>query len=121
MMNGDLVDWIDRLRERDPRYRREAYFFVLASLSEAVGRLPRPGHVSGQEVLRGVVGLAREQFGPLAHTVLVEWGVTASRDVGEIVFHLVDAGLLSRQPTDRLEDFENGIDLRRELEPEETR
>jgi uncharacterized repeat protein (TIGR04138 family) len=121
MANGDLVDWIDRLRERDPRYRREAYLFVLSALSDAVGRLPKPRHVTGQEVLKGVVSLARDQFGPLAHTVLVEWGVTSSRDIGEIVFHLVDAGLLSRQPTDRLEDFENGINLRRELEPEGSR
>jgi uncharacterized repeat protein (TIGR04138 family) len=37
--------------------------------------------------------------------VLREWGVTTTQDFGEIVFHLVEAELLSKTEEDRLEDF----------------
>ena len=117
MVERDLIDVVDSIREQDSRYRREGFLFVMASLDHVVRRLPRPRHVSGQELLAGAVELAREQFGPLAQTVLDEWGLKTSLDVGNVVFHLVDAGLLGREPTDRLEDFQGGIDIHHELEP----
>ena len=117
MSEPSFLDLIETIRERDPRYRREAYLFVMQALDRVVRRLPQPRHVSGQELLRGAVELARDQFGPLAYTVLREWGVAASPDVGRIVFQLVDAGLLGREPSDRLEDFEGGLELAAELAP----
>jgi len=117
MPERDFLDIVDEIRERDPRYRREAYLFIMAALDRVVSGLSRPRHVSGQELLAGAVDLAREQFGPLAHTVTEEWGLATSLDVGNVVFHLVEAGLLGRQPTDSLDDFQGGIDLRHELEP----
>jgi uncharacterized repeat protein (TIGR04138 family) len=113
----DLLDIIDDIRENDPGYRREAYVFVMNALDHFVRRLPAPRHVSGQELLGGVVELAREEFGPLAPTVFEEWGLKSGTDVGQIVFSLVDAGVLGKQPEDRLEDFEGGIDLLSELQP----
>jgi uncharacterized repeat protein (TIGR04138 family) len=117
MSEPSFFDLIDGIRERDPRYRREAYLFVMQALDGVVTRLPRPRHVSGQELLRGAIGLARDQYGPLAYTVLHEWGLVTSLDAGRVVFHLVGAGLLGREPSDRLEDFEGGLELRTELEP----
>ncbi len=117
MAERSFVDIIDDIRERDPRYRREAYVFVLGALERAMSHRPGRGHVSGQAVLAGAVELAREEYGPLALTVLREWGLGASADVGRVVFHLVEAGLLGREDQDRLEDFEGGIDIARELEP----
>ena len=121
MVERDLIDVVDTIRERDPRYRRESYLFVMAALDHVVRRLSRPRHVSGQELLAGVVALAKDQFGPLAHTVLDEWGLDTSLDVGNVVFHLVEAGVLGREPTDRIEDFQGGIDIRHELEPKQHR
>jgi uncharacterized repeat protein (TIGR04138 family) len=117
MSEPSFLDLIDEIRDRDPRYRREAYLFIMQALDRVVSRLPQPRHVSGQELLRGVTALAREQYGPLAYTVLHEWGVVTSLDAGRVVFQLVEAGLLGREPTDRLEDFEDGLELRAELEP----
>jgi uncharacterized repeat protein (TIGR04138 family) len=37
--------------------------------------------------------------------------VRETLDWGKIVFLLVDAGLLKRQETDTIEDFEDGFDL----------
>lgn len=112
----DLLDIIDDIREKDPRFRREAYVFVMNALDQYVRRLPAPRHVSGQELLGGVVELARQEFGPMAPTVFEEWGLASGKDVGRIVFSLVEAGVLGKQPEDRLEDFEGGIDLMRDLQ-----
>ena len=113
----DLIDVVDSIREQDPRYRRESYLFVMAALDHVVRRLTRPRHVSGQELLGGIVNLAKDEYGPLAQAVLEEWGLNNSVDVGNVVFHLVEAGVLGREPTDRIEDFQGGIDIRHELEP----
>src|SRR5262249_12950154 len=64
MPERDFLDVVDEIRERDPRYRREAYLFIMAALDQVVTRLSRPRHVTGQELLAGTVELAREQFGP---------------------------------------------------------
>jgi uncharacterized repeat protein (TIGR04138 family) len=117
---SELPLWqaVDRIREHDDRYRREAYLFVVAALGATVQRLPlarlnhpERRHLSGGELLRGVASLARAEFGSLAETVLNEWGVESSEDIGRIVFHLVESGQLSARPEDTLEDFRAGPDV----------
>lgn len=120
--NQSFWDAVDRLRDRDPSYRREAYGFVVAAVGHTVRSLPRERlsdperrHLSGQELLRGAVALARREFGLLAPTVFREWGVHVSTDLGEIVFQLVGAGQLHARREDRREDFAGGPDLMRAL------
>jgi len=115
-------DTVDRIRAERPSYRREAYGFVAAALGHTVESLPAERradperrHLSGQELLHGVVELARREFGLMAPTVFREWGVHAATDVGEIVFQLVEAGQLSARDEDRREDFAGGPDLMRAL------
>lgn len=115
-------DAVDHIRTRAPSYRREAYGFVVAALGHTVDALPADRkadperrHLSGQELLRGTVELARREFGLMAPTVFREWGVLSSTDVGEIVFQLVEAGQLSARGEDRREDFADGLDLERAL------
>ncbi|NOT33949.1 MAG: hypothetical protein HOP12_07240 [Candidatus Eisenbacteria bacterium] len=111
-------DAVERIRDHDDRFRREAYGFVLAALSATVVGLPESRrndperrHLSGQELVQGVVSLARSEFGPLASTVFEEWGVRTSSDIGAIVFQLVEEGQLFTRPEDRREDFDAGPDL----------
>jgi len=115
-------DVVDALRERDSRYRREAYGFVVGALGMTVQSLPEDRradpvrrHLSGRELLAGIIRLARREFGALAPTVFREWGVRDGEDVGRIVFQLVEAGQLSARPEDTLEDFRGGPDLSRAL------
>ena len=119
MSPTDVPFWdaVDRLRERDGRYQREAYGFVVGALGVTVGQLPPERHrdpvrrhLSGQELLEGIVGLARHEFGFLAPTVFREWGLEGGEDVGRIVFQLVDCHQLSARPEDTAEDF-RGFDL----------
>jgi uncharacterized repeat protein (TIGR04138 family) len=115
---ASVWDVIDTIREADGRYRREAYAFVMAALGLTVQSLPAERlehperrHLSGQELLRGVVTLAKSEFGPMAPTVFREWGVSTGEDVGNIVFQLVSGGQLSARPEDSIDDFRGGPDL----------
>lgn len=124
MTSSDQPFWdaVDTLRDRDGRYRREAYGFVVGALGVALRALsperradPVLRHLSGQELLAAVVQLARGEFGALAPTVFREWGVTQGEDVGAIVFQLVEVEQLNARPEDSLDDFRGGPDLMKAL------
>jgi len=99
------------IRKRDGKYNERAYIFVLAALEFAQTRLPARRHLSGVELAWACRDFALEQFGMLAAAVLTHWGVRTTEDFGQIVFMLIDVGLLARQPTDRLEEFERVYDF----------
>lgn len=102
----EVSDMLTRLLRRNPRYAEQAYLFVLAALHRCLESLTTPRHVSGAELSEEVRDLALRRFGPLARTVLEHWGIHSTSDLGEIVFMLVDCGVLIKQPTDSREDFE---------------
>lgn len=107
---------LDRIIARDPRYAREAYHFVREALDYTQAKVSRQSHgrlrhVTGQELLEGIREYALTQFGPMALFVLNEWGVRKTEDFGEIVFNMVDAGLLAKTNEDKKEDFANGYDF----------
>lgn len=101
-----LEQAFEQIRERDGRYQERGYLFVLAALEFAQGRLTARRHLSGGELAWACRDFALEQFGLLAPSVLEYWGITSTEDLGRIVFMLIDVGLLARQDSDRLEDFE---------------
>jgi uncharacterized repeat protein (TIGR04138 family) len=117
-MNGIVVDEevLDRLRKRDPRFHETAYLFVLSALHYVLERLPEPRHISGRELAEGVRGLALERFGPMARTVLEYWGIRSTADLGDLVFALVDCGVLIKQESDTPEDFEGVFDFEEAFE-----
>ncbi|HEX8903242.1 MAG TPA: Minf_1886 family protein, partial [Longimicrobiaceae bacterium] len=54
----------------------------------------------------GCRDLALERYGPMARSVLEYWGIRDTRDFGEIVFALVELGILVKQDGDSLDDFD---------------
>ena len=100
-----------RLMALDTRYDERAYAFVLGALEEVVSRLPRRRHVSGCELTDGCRDLALRLWGPLAKTVLDHWSIRSTRDIGEIVFNLLEVGILSKDETDSREDFDDLFDF----------
>jgi uncharacterized repeat protein (TIGR04138 family) len=69
-------------------------------------------HVSGADLCRGLRDMALERWGMLAGTVLRHWGIRRTRDFGEIVFGLIEHGMLQKQPDDVIEDFNDVFDFR---------
>ncbi len=107
----DLTDRITELAIKNPRYPREAYLFVFNCIYWARQHLERPRHLTGQEFTHYLVAFAREKFGELAYQVFTEWGIFDTRDFGEIVYMLIEAGLMNKTREDSIEDFNDVIDL----------
>jgi len=111
MKNPGPTDPLQEVLLRDPRYVAEAYAFVRAGLDFTVRRLKKTRHVSGGELLDGIREFALGEFGPMTKTILAEWGITSTEDVGEIVFNMVESGLLGKTDKDSRADFAAGYDF----------
>jgi uncharacterized repeat protein (TIGR04138 family) len=120
---------LDELVRLDPRYAREAYEFLFASLAHTQKLLGRnfarsvppekasdssptgeeECHVTGAQLLLGMRDLALREFGLMARTVFRMWGINQTDD-------LIDANLMSRTPEDNKSDFHAVYDLDEALE-----
>src|SRR5512140_2491946 len=114
----DFESIVELIREKDGRYRAEAYQFVRDALDYRAEHLESRGHITGRDLLEGVRLLALERYGPMARLVLNHWGVGRGEDVGNIVFQLVEAGVMSKTDQDTLADFEGVIQFDDEFEAE---
>jgi uncharacterized repeat protein (TIGR04138 family) len=117
-MSAEKTESILQIVRRDGRYGPQAYYFIFDALDYTINRMRKVRHVTGKELLEGIREYATDHFGFLARTVLAEWGVVSTSDFGEIVFNLVDAGLLSRTDKDTKTDFENIFDFEEAFEAE---
>ncbi len=116
MQDASIEEALELMRQKDPRYAREAYFFVREALDytqKTIGKDNRGviRHVSGQELLAGIRDYALSQFGPMAMMVLEEWGIRACEDFGEIVFNMVEFGVLAKTEKDSRADFAGGYEF----------
>ena len=109
---------MDRIRMREQRFDERAYLFVLGALESCQQRLPERRHISGRELALSCRDLALDRFGVLAGLVLEHWGIRQSSDIGDIVFTLVDMGLLVSQPHDSRDDFLGVFDFEDAFERE---
>ncbi len=101
---------------RDGRYHCDAYLFVRDALEftqkmRGKGKRTELRHVNGQQLLEGIREYALELYGPMTLTVLSEWRVRGCEDFGEIVFAMVEAGLLAKTPEDTRDDFKGVFDF----------
>ena len=107
---------IENIVRRDSRFDPQAYLFLKDALDFTLKRAAednagQPRHVSGRELLHGFRDLALQEFGPMAHTLMAEWGLERTRNVGEMVFHLIEEQMFGKQDSDTLEDFEEIFDF----------
>jgi uncharacterized repeat protein (TIGR04138 family) len=117
MQEVSFDEALDLIRTKDPRYARDAYQFVREALDhtqKTIGKdeRGRVRHVTGQELLAGIREYALSQFGPMTMTVLEEWGIVQCQDFGEIVFNMVEFGILAKTEKDSREDFKTGYDFK---------
>ena len=89
--------------------REYALDHTLKNLEKA--KTKNKGHVSGSELLDGIRDYALDRFGPMTMTLMEHWNISKCRDFGEIVFMLVEYGILGRTDNDSIKDFENGYEF----------
>jgi uncharacterized repeat protein (TIGR04138 family) len=97
---------------RDPRYAKGAYHFVREGFIRAgkkrYGTACGAVHISTSELLEALREVAIETFGAKAKVKLNGWGVFKCEDFGEIVFSLVETGLVAKQTLDEKAGFQGG-------------
>jgi uncharacterized repeat protein (TIGR04138 family) len=108
------IPHLSKLARLTGRYDPEAFSFVSQGLIHGARRLGKRGksgndrHLCARELIEGTLDLAAERFGLLAELVLRSWGLRGPEDIGEITWLLIEHGVFSKQPNDRLEDFIEG-------------
>jgi uncharacterized repeat protein (TIGR04138 family) len=116
MQEVNFEEAIERIQAQDARYDRDAYLFLRDALDHTQRQIARQAkgpvrHVTPPELLQGVREYALQQFGPMTLTVFGEWGIHAGEDFGEIVFNMVETGLLAKTDKDRRADFAGVYDF----------
>jgi uncharacterized repeat protein (TIGR04138 family) len=101
---------IEAIVKRDPRFHPAAYIFLKEALDHTLKKVMdsnqgKARHVSGAELLFGFRELALQQFGPMASTLMQEWGLQRCQDVGDMVFLLIEEQVFGKQDSDTKEDF----------------
>jgi|SRR5579871_170256 len=112
MAKINFAEIVEQIYRQDDRFATEAYHFVQEGLNHTLKSLKRGGqqahrHVSGQELLQGLREFALKEYGPMSKAVLNEWGIRTTDDFGQVVFNLVNSGVLGKNETDSPSDFKN--------------
>ncbi len=118
-MQHSFEDAVDSILARHHEYSAEAYSFLRQALdaaSEQFHKDKSSPHLTAEELYFGAAAYALEEYGPLARLVLSSWGIEESRDIGAIVYHLIEAGIFGRQDGDTQEQFDSLQDLGELLE-----
>ena len=121
MSDKNFPDVVKEIHQNDGRYGKGAYFFIREALDHTLKSLDKDkrknkGHVSGEELLEGIRSFALDRFGPMTLTLMNHWNIRQCRDFGNIVFNLVEFGILGRTDNDSLEDFDGGYNFEEAFE-----
>ena len=121
MSDKNFPDVIKEIHDQDDRFGKGAYYFIREALDHTLKSMEKDrdknkGHVSGRELLEGIRDYALDRFGPMTLTLMDHWNVKKCRDFGDIVFNLVDHGILGRTENDSLADFEGGYNFKEAFE-----
>ena len=116
MQEVNFDEALEKILATDARFQRDAYGFMREALDftqKLVGKenQGKVRHVSGQELLDGLRQYALQQFGPMTITVFEEWGIRNCQNFGDIVFTMVEIGLLAKTDKDTRDDFRQGYDF----------
>ena len=121
MQPTQFMDAVQAVISRDNRYDIGAYYFLKDALDFTVKRVMENNdgehrHVSASELIYGFRDLALQEFGPMASTLMSEWDIKTSNDIGVMVFQLIEEGAFGKQDSDTEEDFTNIFNLIETLE-----
>ena len=114
-----VYDKLKIILEKDNRYVINAYQFVFEALSYTAKYLGKDvdsaneeeRHIDGRQLLEGIRKYALDEYGFMTLTVFNIWGIKSDTDFGEIVFNLVENGLMGKTGKDSRDDFKNVYDF----------
>ena len=128
---SEISNPLFQLMEQDDRYKPEAYEFVRSALAYAhdvmeLGQItpeklaelkqddeiPEEAHLTGQQLCEAIRQLSLIQFGFMAKTVLNNWGIHETLDFGELVYNMIEAGMMKKSQSDSKTDFANVFDFK---------
>jgi len=119
---GSYHPKIHEIIKKDPRFPYEAYEFLFQALAytqKMLGKIKPPEgaepakehHVSGKQLIEGIRKFALDEFGLMARCVFNQCGIKKTGDFGNMVFNLVEIGLMSKTDNDSIYDFEDIFDI----------
>jgi uncharacterized repeat protein (TIGR04138 family) len=120
-LQSQLVRTLQDVAATVGTYPLDAYFFTQEGLHFAAERFhgematleaDASRHITGRQLCEGLRDLAIDRWGLMAPSVLRQWNVRSTHDFGRIVFAMIEAGLLQKQPGDTLADFDDVFDFR---------
>jgi uncharacterized repeat protein (TIGR04138 family) len=113
---------LHQLVARDRRYPIEAYFFVRDALSYAADSMELSNqyhhesethesaeehHLTGQQLCEAIREFAVNQFGYMARIVLKNWGIQSTNGFGDIVYNMIEIGLMKKSDQDLKSHFDD--------------
>jgi uncharacterized repeat protein (TIGR04138 family) len=116
MQEVNFDEAVEQILATDARFQRDAYTFVREALDFTQKLISKENkgnvrHVTPPELLDGIRQYCLIQFGPMTTTVLEEWGIFTSKDFGDIVFNMIECGLLAKTEKDSRDGFRDGYDF----------
>lgn len=117
---------IKEIIKKDARYSLQAYQFIFEALDYTTNMLGKnqhkttdvDRHVTGKQLMEGIKQYAIKHFGFMTLTVFEQWGINQDIDFGNIVFNLVESGLMGKTDKDSLDDFKNNYDMKKVFDEE---
>ena len=109
MNSAQFEQAVLRITARKSDIHKDAYFFLKEALDLSIKRNEAsPGtdsHVTAEQLLAAFRDHAIEEYGPMSGTLLAEWGIKKTADVGTMVFDLIEERMFGRQESDSESDF----------------
>lgn len=101
-------DRFDDIIAKDSRYDARAY----ALLMDCVHYLGKEGrHMTAADIMDEFKERTLDQYGAMSYTVLSEWGVKCTEDLGEMMFNLAENRRVRRDRDDTPDSFAGGYDF----------
>jgi len=112
-MVNEFLKKVKKITRKDDRFEMDAYSFVMESLHYHNQKHEvKPGqHIAARELLEGAREYAQISFGPMAKFTLGSWGIYSTKDIGHIVYNLIETGFMGKSEEDSLEDFFDVFDF----------
>jgi uncharacterized repeat protein (TIGR04138 family) len=111
----DTIDY-SIILERDQRYDSRAYDLVMDSVTAAAAQKQDSDsgpikHATAEDVMMTFRETMLNSYGPMAMTVLNDFGIRSTEDIGEIMKNLCRAKFIAKSEKDSFDDFVGGFNF----------